>query len=98
MNRLRAWLFESKAFVVYIVLVAVVAVWLVSSNAAQDATAERQREIIATLAKQNSIAIAANGDFQTCVWLSIVKPKVIGHEKRAANAIHKCEHQYLEGR
>ncbi len=93
-ERLREW----RGVALFMVVAVIVALWLWNSGAQQQGTENRQRQIIAALAHENSEAIQANGDFQTCIWLSIVKPNVIGHEDRGRWAVKQCQHKYLEGR
>ena len=90
-ERLKEW----RGVAVFMLMAAIIALWLWNSGAQQQGTENRQRQILAALAQENSAAIQANGDFQSCVWLSIVKPNVIGHEDRARWAIKNCEKKYL---
>lgn len=95
MENLREKLTEWRGVIVFGVVAVLLSFTLVIRAADQQAVEERQRQIIAALAAENNEAIAANGDFQTCVWLAIVRPRVIGHQQRAANAIHQCEKKFL---
>ena len=92
---LARWANEWKSVALFIVVAVVVSLGLVREADQQRATEVRQAQIIRALAEENNEAIAANGDFQSCVWLSIIRPKVIGHQGRQQNAIHRCEERYL---
>ena len=92
-EKLKEW----KGVAVFMLVVVIVALWLWNSGAQQQGTEHRQQEILTALAHQNYEAIKANGEFQSCIWLSIIKPDVVGHEDRAVWAIKKCERKYLGG-
>ena len=95
LSKLWQWAREYGGVAVFLSVILVVSLWVVRDNQQQRATETRQREIIATLAEQNNDAIQANGDFQTCVWTSIVKAKHLGNQKRSARAIRACDRKYL---
>lgn len=86
---------EFASVAVFLSVILVVSLWVVHDNAAQRATQERQALIIKTLAEQNNEAILANGDFQSCVWLSIIKHRNLDNQHRSVRAIRACERKYL---
>lgn len=70
------------------------------------AQVDRQTRDIAELVEAQHMAAAKNqdellhividnGEFQTCVWHSIVKPKNVGNQKRSVRAIRQCERRFL---
>ena len=87
---------EYSGVAVFLSVVLVVTLLIVRDNANSTAVEQRQRVIITALAAENNEAIKANSDFQSCVWLSIVKPNVVGHEDRSVWAIKACERKYLK--
>lgn len=36
-----------------------------------------------------------NGEFQSCVWHEVIRPKNVGNQKRTVKAIRECEKRYL---
>lgn len=67
---------------------------------------EKQTKDIASLvARQHAEAeqaatellerIITNGEFQSCVWHEVVRPKNVGNQKRTVRAIRGCERRYL---
>ena len=89
--KLREW----GGVAAFCAIILVVSLLVVRDSANDAAIEQRQRVIIAALAEENNEAIQANGDFQTCVWRAIIRPRIQGHTHRAARAIRQCDARYL---
>ena len=91
-GKLREWAGVGAFLILMLILVSGLSfVSIREANRARE-TAE---EIVAQ-SELNFVAIQRNGDFQTCVWRAIVKPRVVGHKKRVINAIRACDKRWLQ--
>ncbi len=92
-ERIKEW----RGVGLFLAFAAILAFWVANSNSHQQAVDARQQEIIKALARDNFEAIQRNGNFQTCVWRSLIRPHVAGNTKLARRAIRQCDHRYLQG-
>lgn len=97
LTKLKEWVREWAAVGTFLAVITISSLFIVYATVRSSHEAAVQRDRIATSNEAALKAIVSNGEFQTCVWTSIVKPRVVGHQHRSIRAINHCADKYLEG-